>query len=176
MWQRFGRRYFWCHFEGRDWLVTVTVGRHDLWTSIYASMTGPCLRTLHYSRASCPTPVEDFLMGSARDTIKRIREQQLKKRTGSLANCAWLSKQAPTLHELMAVPVTDGKQLLDTASLTVFCQDGSFKFCLNDRATHMQLWVAAEGFLEALVALEAKLVDPEADWRPQPAYAAKRKK
>lgn len=53
----------------------------------------------------------------------------------------------------------------ETASLLVFMDGGAFKAMLRDKANGLCLWVAAPALSMLMDVLEAKLLDPNADWR-----------
>lgn len=52
-----------------------------------------------------------------------------------------------------------------TGTLLLFVQDHTLKVCLNDRDAHRSTFLAVDGPLEALDALELGLLEDTLDWR-----------
>lgn len=75
------------------------------------------------------------------------------------------SGRMPALAEYLTVPSGGEGKRAETATLTVFCEDGRFKLCLNDRSDQLVCFVSAESFSGALEELERVLSDGSADWR-----------
>lgn len=75
-------------------------------------------------------------------------------------------KRFPALHEyLTATSYPDGSAR-QTASLSVFSEDGLWKACLNERDTGMVLFVAESHYDDLLTALELLLQEERPPWRP----------
>lgn len=51
------------------------------------------------------------------------------------------------------------------STLILFAEDDLFKMCLTDKDSDMTLWVASKTMFGLLGAMEARLNDPEAEWR-----------
>jgi len=71
----------------------------------------------------------------------------------------------PALLEYLTLRSYDNGQPRQTACMTVFCEHGLFKICLNDRDAQQSAWASAETFQGALVALESGLVEESLQWR-----------
>lgn len=102
------------------------------------------------------------IMGKFVGKVKAAKEA---KKKGVGARDVTMAKSFPALHEFLTEMVNDDKTPRQTASLSVFTQDGYFKVCLTDRETNMCLFATSEGFQDALEALEAELQSPAPDWR-----------
>lgn len=70
----------------------------------------------------------------------------------------------PALVEYLTRRVVDGQQI-QTATLLLFAEEGSWKVCLNDRASELVAFRAGQTVQEALDSLEAALADNSLDWR-----------
>lgn len=63
----------------------------------------------------------------------------------------------------------------ETASVTVFLQEGLLKVCCRDRANGRICFAAAEGWEGLWLALEAALAADKADWRADKAPGTRKK-
>jgi hypothetical protein len=68
----------------------------------------------------------------------------------------------------------DGKHRV-TSTITISCEDGVWKACLNDRPQHQgdwlfQLYKSSDTFEGALAALDGALQDGTAEWRKLPPF------
>jgi len=77
----------------------------------------------------------------------------------------WAAKYL-ALFEYLTVEAWEDGSVRVTSTLTVFCEHGLFKGCINDRDGSRTLWATAGSFQGLLDALEVKLKDPTAEWRP----------
>lgn len=97
---------------------------------------------------------------------KALSKQQL--RNGPVrAHCAEAEGRWPAIHAFLTELEGENGQSRDTATLTLFAQDGMFKTSLNDRDSGCSLWASADGLLTALDALEALLNADVVPWRGQ---------
>jgi len=93
------------------------------------------------------------------------------RQTGSLSNGGQLTDRVfqadyPALFEYLGLTqYPDGKSR-QTASLTLFSEDGLWKACLNDRETAQVLFVTETSFGVLLAALELLLQSDRPPWRP----------
>lgn len=71
----------------------------------------------------------------------------------------------PQITEFLTAEVWEDGSSRQTATLTVFWEDARWKLCLNDRAVGRTGWVSGRSLSEALVALEAGLLEDDLDWR-----------
>ena len=75
----------------------------------------------------------------------------------------------PALWEFLVEPPPKGKGTGQTATLTLFMEDGWCKLCLNDRDSGATGWASGRSVLEAAAALEGQLAGGTLDWRrPRP--------
>jgi len=84
---------------------------------------------------------------------------------GGVVTDVAFTRQLPALFEYLTLRSYENGTPRQTACMTVFCEDGLFKVCLNDRDAQRSAWVASETFQGALVALEAGLVEDSHQWR-----------
>ncbi len=85
-----------------------------------------------------------------------------------------LEKLYPIVHGFMTCREGDKKgEFRETASLTLFCEDGMFKVCLSDRESGATLWASSASFQGALDALEATAGKDEPGWRVRKPGGAK---
>lgn len=75
------------------------------------------------------------------------------------------SSECPAVYEYLTSLLKGPSGPPQTASLIVFCEDGSFKLCLNDRALGVSTFVSAPTFSEALMTLDDRLQSGTAEWR-----------
>lgn len=71
----------------------------------------------------------------------------------------------PALWEYLTLAAWDDGKPRQTATLTVFCEEGVVKLCLNDRDQDRSGWVSAATVETALERLDADLREDEVDWR-----------
>jgi len=78
-----------------------------------------------------------------------------------------LVERYPCLAEHVAANAYDGEPAgtRTTSTLLVFCQDGSWKACLHDRAGDRLAFVAGGSLMDVLTRLEAGLEEDDLDWR-----------
>jgi hypothetical protein len=81
-------------------------------------------------------------------------------------------KAFPTLHAYLADTTWETGEERETATLTLFVEEGVFKACLNDRASGRSAWVSGHAFQALLKTLEAGLATDEIVWRRKPAGAS----
>lgn len=71
----------------------------------------------------------------------------------------------PTLYEYLAGSQWEDGKSRETSTLLIFCEDGLWKCCLNDRATQRTAWHSAASFQALLSELEAGLCTQQLGWR-----------
>lgn len=77
----------------------------------------------------------------------------------------------PAVFEFMAEVVKDDGKRRETSTLTVVCENGSWKFKFTDRGPkgsefdHV-VWITVATFQEGLDALNHALVNDDAEWKP----------
>jgi len=85
---------------------------------------------------------------------------------GSLDGCD-MSKQYPTLFEMITETKWDSGEERRTTTLLIFLEDGLLKGCLNDRALKCSFFLAGDSLQGLLSGMEAALATDSAVWRPQ---------
>lgn len=98
--------------------------------------------------------------------LKRVVAVQESNGKDGLAHDPILLKDAPLLHEHLTSVAFEGGELRKPSSLFIFTEGGLWKACLGERNATVNLWAEADGFFRVLTALEARLGDPNAQWRP----------
>jgi hypothetical protein len=86
-----------------------------------------------------------------------------------------LSSRFPALTEYLTEAVMDDGKHRVTSTITISCEDGVWKACLNDRPQHQgdwlfQLYKSSDTFEGALAALDGALQDGTAEWRKLPPF------
>lgn len=77
-----------------------------------------------------------------------------------------LEKRCPILHGFLTTRESGVKGVFrETASLTIFTEDGLFKACLSDRESGSTLWHSASTLQGTIEGLEASLGKDEPGWR-----------
>jgi hypothetical protein len=71
----------------------------------------------------------------------------------------------PVLAEYLASGSYEDGSLRQTASLTLFTEDGRLKACLSDKDNGRVGFISADSFLGLLEALEVALSEDSMDWR-----------
>jgi len=97
--------------------------------------------------------------------LQRPSDRKVAGANGGKVEPCDLALQVPTLYEyLTQCSWPDGTER-QTSGLLVFHQDGMLKGMLRDKDSGLCLWIAGKSLTAMLVALEAALLDPEAEWR-----------
>lgn len=103
-------------------------------------------------------------MGSA----KRVAELRNKRSTGrsggSGFDAEYFKKSCAALYELMFTEVVEGVER-ETATLTIFQEDGRLKFALKDRDTSQTAWGTLDSGEMALESISQMIDDDKVDWR-----------
>lgn len=81
---------------------------------------------------------------------------------------AAFTKTYPTLHAYLADTTWEDGEERETATVTLFVEEGLFKICLNDRALGRSAWLSGHTFTGLLKGLEAGLLSDELQWRRRP--------
>lgn len=86
-----------------------------------------------------------------------------------------MSSRFPALTEYMTESLRDDGKPRVTSTVTISCEDGVWKACLNDRPQHVgdwlyQLYKSADTFEGALGAIDSALQDGTAEWRKLPPF------
>jgi hypothetical protein len=76
------------------------------------------------------------------------------------------SARYPALWEWLTLSIVDGRPV-ETATCTLFAEEGMLKACICDRDGDRSFFRAATTFLGLLEALEGALASGSADWRPR---------
>jgi hypothetical protein len=117
--------------------------------------------------------VEGTMMGMYRKV-----NQPMAAAAGAVAaeDADW-AKSYPAVLEFMTDQVGEGGEVVETATLLLFAEDGQWKACFTDRATERRLWRSGKTVKGTLAALEKALGQEGADWRPigQPRQKASKK-
>ena len=71
----------------------------------------------------------------------------------------------PALFEYLTLSSWEDGSPRQTASLSVFCEDGRFKACLNDREGDRMFFVSSAVFEDLLGEVEESCFTGNADWR-----------
>lgn len=85
------------------------------------------------------------------------------------------SKKYPTLLEFLTRVGWDDGQPREKGSFFVFCEDGMFKACLNDKDAGMVAFITCMSFNALLDRVEKGLAANSLDWRLSTQAKAKRR-
>jgi len=120
--------------------------------------------------ASFPSDLWFDLSPGERENIMSKFRQNVDQR-----KVAGTSKQAasdetmaasfPALLEYLTDREGQGGAVRQTATITLFAEDGMFKACLNDRQEGLSTWASGESVQDTIEALEGLLASGEAVWR-----------
>lgn len=80
----------------------------------------------------------------------------------------------PDLREFLTCPKWADGSSRALGSLTVFCDDGRLKACVNDKECNRVLFVSAESLEGLLEAIDSQIGNDGADWRAVRTDARKR--
>lgn len=89
---------------------------------------------------------------------------------------ALLCRRAPTLHQFLSDTQWDDGGARVPGTLLLFCEQGRYKACLNDRDGSRSVFVSGDSVEAILDALEAGLADDDLEWRAKPAQQSKGRK
>lgn len=117
-----------------------------------------------------PTDLWDVLSPLEQETLVSKFRQNLDQRrvagsSLSAASDVSLAATMPAIHEYLTDRDSGGPVARQTATFTVFAEDGLFRVCLNDRQEGLTCWSSGETLGGAMEALEALLASGEAVWR-----------
>lgn len=86
-----------------------------------------------------------------------------------------ISSSCPGVFEMLTSRRYPDGSIRLPSTLLVFCEDGMFKGCLNDRDNQLTAWASSESFSGLLEALERGLSSDSLQWRTTAASSKKRK-
>jgi len=78
-----------------------------------------------------------------------------------------------TLYAYLTDDSWEDGQPRQRSTLILFAEDDSFKVCLTDKDSDMTLWASSKTLSGLFGALEARLNDPEAEWRKRKPFQGK---
>lgn len=88
----------------------------------------------------------------------------------------YFAEKFEALHEFLVLTEWEDKSPRETGTLTLFVDQGQWKARLNDRDGGLVVFLAAEGYIALLEALEAGLREGTLDWRVDKFASARSKK
>lgn len=98
--------------------------------------------------------------------IRKLTSESRKEMNGTLPADDWLIEHCPTVVEYLTSGKYPDGSIRDTSTLTFFVDEGMLKAALNDRDSQHTLYATAPTLQEALLSLEKRVNDANADWRP----------
>jgi hypothetical protein len=105
--------------------------------------------------------MEYMLMGAFEKMFGKV----LVKGAAVAAEDAEFTRRWPCVSLLMTALRDDAGKVRTVATLTVVCEDGSFKAGLKERDQQLSLWRSGETMQGVLDALETALESGTADWK-----------
>lgn len=171
IWRNGHPTYWLCCYKGSG-LWTLSGGSpFERWWTIYQGnpwRDACCIvvDALHEER-TCSSWT-DFM--HARDKMDAKMKAALAKAKATVnpeqASDPDFGKTHPLTHGFMTEREGEKKgEFRETASLTMFCEDGVFKACLSDRETGATLWASHATLKGTLDALEKALGSDDPGWR-----------
>jgi hypothetical protein len=109
-----------------------------------------------------PAEIEVYVMAA----LKRVVNVQVTGSQLGRAQDRRLQDDAPLLHAHLTDPVFEDGTPRKPSSLFIFSEGGVWKACLGERNDSVNLWAESDTFFGLLVALEGRLGDATAAWRP----------
>lgn len=153
----------------RIWKGTTTWG-----FEVFSRWTGHCVGGRAYTM---PEVRERLSLGRwnfmSQDIAEVLRRRRVSAAKGE-AHCKCWSVDYPLVHALLTACVVEGVSR-ETASLTIFSDEGIFKVVLNDREQGISMWAAGESVPEAFDQLEKRVGDENATWRESSSGRRKKK-
>jgi hypothetical protein len=106
--------------------------------------------------------------------LKKAAEKDAKSAGTISKDGEQFAKKYPALLEYLTTDKwpEGGERVVST--LMMFCEDGTFKACLNDRDAGKSLWVSGASVPDALEALESILRHGGGEWRVNSQFKAKK--
>jgi len=98
--------------------------------------------------------------------LKKPSGDSRRRVSGGVALGGGVLDSVPLVVDFLCCPTWDDGSARQVGSMTLFCDDGTLKACVNDKEAQLMLFVSG-GSLEALLgALEEALRTGGGDWRP----------
>lgn len=170
------------------WRVRVAYLQAD-WGEVFEALVeywGEGSRIMFYSDRS-PAPIALFklrqrywtaaelwsLREPAMSFLRKAAASQAARRSEPSAFAKQVNEKLPAIREYLETNRWPNGDERITSTLTVYCDDGVYKVCLNDRQEGQSLWVASECLWDALETLEGALQGGTAEWRKNTFQGAK---
>lgn len=106
--------------------------------------------------------------------LKKTAEKDAKAVSAISKDGEQFAKKYPALMEYLTVSVWPEGGERTVSTLLLFCEDGVFKACLNDRDAGRSLWVSGASVPDALEALESTLRHGGGEWRASGQFKGKK--
>ncbi len=107
-------------------------------------------------------------------TLRRRDQAQSSQPPGEINLACDLAVAYPCLWEHLSVAKYPDGTLRVLSTLTLFCDAGTVKLCLNDRDQGLTAWASGGSWRACLLALEAGLANDTLEWRQPPSRGRKK--
>lgn len=106
------------------------------------------------------------IVAKAKSFLKAALGNAEKRSTAEKeASCDLLAEHAPAVLEFMTALVGPDGEPRKTATITLFAERGMFHVVLSERQEGLKLFASGSGLLDALRALDGRLIDDPVDWQ-----------
>lgn len=116
--------------------------------------------------------LEDSPLNDQQKQAARLVAQAQRSYAGStdpnVCGDTELVKECPVFAAFMTCGVDEAGQVLKTATLTIFFEDGVFKGVLRDRNTDRTLWASCDELARLPGVFEVRLTQDIVEWRRSP--------
>jgi len=148
--------------------------RDRLWTLVFSLRGQQTIETVvsFHSWFAPPYPhttTEYTIMAKYLKKAQRQAKKAKKEKTDP-----FFAEKYEALHEYLCLTAWEDGSTRQTSTISLFVDNGQWKARLNDREDGLVAFVAADGFIALLEALESGLRDGTLDWR-EDRFAAKPK-
>ena len=97
--------------------------------------------------------------------VKRVTEGNSPGGPGRAAADEAFQESYPSLFDHLTAEKWDDDKPRTTSSVLIFCESGTWKAMLNNRAEGLVAFVTSHGFLALIDSLEHGLAEGQMDWR-----------
>jgi len=165
---------YWGSFLSGSIRMDTYLGPERLWTLVFSLRGQQTIETVvsFHSFFAPPYPhttTEYTIMAKYLKKAQRQAKKQKKEKTDP-----FFAEKYEALHEYLTLSVWEDGSSRMTSTISLFTDNGQWKARLNDRDEGTVAFVAAEGFIALLEALETGLRDGTLDWR-EDRFAAQKK-
>lgn len=150
-----GKQSHWYVWPGRQWTEIYRRGWHGGFTTLVRVV--PTSRVFRGPKSL----MEEYVMGF----FDKLPGDNNGTLGGALPDDTMFKKDYPAVWQFLTADEYEPGKPRERSSLTLFVEEGSFKFCLSERTKACSCWVTGPTFLDALEALEKRVTSENPEWR-----------